>query len=173
MNEQFEKLAKEIPNCTFSYKDYKVLGRSLGARYPASLYQLRIEYQNHIIIAENELGHTDLGRVVTVINNDRFPAFELETRNKFFKLFSRNKTTFVIKSENDSLKNFIEQRIRISGIDQIEEENVFEPQMRTELKEGKTVIITTYHMQFVDKIGAIHALIKFYQGLIDFSIRRN
>lgn len=172
MQEQFEKLAQEIPNCTFSYKDYKV-SRGKGVKVPASLYLLKIEYKGHLIVAENELGHTDLGRILTVINDHQFPAFSIQTRNFFDKLFSRNKTTFVINCKNDALKDFIERRITISKLDEIEKTNAFEPQISTSVKDQKTIISTTLHLQFPDKIEALQALIKFYQALIDFHARRN
>lgn len=173
MHEQFEKIAQQIPNCTFRYKDYKVGGIRIGSKIHASLYQLRIEYKGHIIVAEYELGQTDVGRIVTIINDDQFPAFSIQTRNFFDKLFSRNKTTFVINCKNDVLKDFIERRITISKLDEIEKTNAFEPQISTSVKDQKTIISTTLHLQFTDKIEALHALIKFYQALIDFHVRRN
>lgn len=172
MKEKYKEFASKIADCEFTYNDFKISGRILGSKVFASLYELKISYKDHFIFVRNELGQSNMGKIVAVLKHANFPDFEITTRNHFTKLFSGDKSTFRIKCDNDSLANYIRQRIGMCNLEQIAKDNLFEPKIYTSLHENKTEIITDYHLEFEDKTGALTALVSFYKSLVDYSVRR-
>lgn len=173
MQQEFEKIADQIDNCEFSYRDFKFPGRVVGSIIPASTYLLKIYYKDHLIFVENEFGQTDVGKIVVDLMFSNIPVFEITTRSHFEKFFSRDKTTFKINCQNDALSDYLQRRISIYKLDEIAKTNPFEPHIFTSTTAKSMKVITNYHLKFKDKTEALLALVNFYKSLIDYSLKKN
>lgn len=171
MKEIFEQIASQIPDCELNIADSKIHGRRIGSRISVSVYELKFYYNTHLIIIKNELGLSNMGKICTVLNRPNIPDFEITTRDHFSKLFSRNKATFKIKCKDSLFSDFIQRKINLSMLEKIAEDNLFEPKIHTCVSGLEMEIITDYHLEFKDKMGALSALIHFYKSLIDYPDR--
>lgn len=172
MQQEFEKIAAQIGNCEFSYRDFK-FSAHISARIPASEYKLKIHYKEHLIFVENEFGQTDMGKFAVDLMFSNIPVFEITTRSHFVKFFSRDKTTFKINCQNDTLSDYLQRRISMCKLDEIAKTNPFEPHIFTSTTTKSMKVITSYHLKFKDRTEALLALVDFYKSLIDYSVRKN
>ena len=99
MNHFFEKIAR-IEKGKYYYNN-KIVGSGNGSRSPYIIHLLNIEYKNQKIQIKNELGLGNIGSVSCKlpISNSQF-EFSIRTRSHFFKLFKKDKKSFIIKCNN-------------------------------------------------------------------------
>ncbi|MFD2909614.1 hypothetical protein ACFSX9_12825 [Flavobacterium ardleyense] len=163
----FEKLADEIQNATFSYEDFNVLGKGFS-RLTISTYLLEVSYKGNYIRIKNEFGNHNLGTVELIIKNRTLPEFEIKSGNHFFNLFLPKRKMINVYCKNYAFKKFLEKKLIDSKLEQIAQNNLFEPKITNNTFEFNSTIQTLYHLEFEDKIGALKALINFHKELIDY-----
>ncbi|MFA7445943.1 MAG: hypothetical protein WCY89_08350 [Flavobacteriaceae bacterium] len=166
MRIQYENISKEIENSKFSYSDYKVDSPGFS-KIAASIYNLHVNYKEHIIYVKNELGHQNLGRVEVQLDK-RLPEFKISNTNHFVNLFLRKKNILKVTCKNHSFKKFLEQKLIELNLEKIAKESLFEPEIYNVFERNAMKIITTYHLQFDNKTAPIQPLVNLYKSLIDY-----
>lgn len=169
MEKQYQKLAESFERSTFDFMDKKVVGNTnhVNSIIHISVYNLNIEYKNTNIEIRNELGNHNLGKINCILPSNKIPPFKITTNNHFYNLFFKKKTLFKVRCENENFKSNLEQFLVNSGMNEIAKESSFQPTIQLIYKDKQAFLQTDYHLEFDDKIGALHALIYFYQNLID------
>ena len=166
MEKLYEKLSLEFENAVFRFQDIKYTG--LGSTYMlVSTYDVEFYYKGYHIISSQELGNSNMGRIIVCLNNKIVPDFTIETIDHFTNLFLRSKSLLKIKCKRESFKKILFDAAVSSRLNEIINKNSLEPKIYTENKGNMHYIKTDYSLQFEDKIGGLRALLNFYKILID------
>ena len=82
MEKLYEKLSLEFENAVFRFQDIKYTG--LGSTYMlVSTYDVEFYYKGYHIISSQELGNSNMGRIIVCLNNKIVPDFTIETIDHF------------------------------------------------------------------------------------------
>lgn len=93
--------------------------------------------------------------------------FQIERRNHFDLLFRRKKNPWKIKCTDDLLLHKLQTILRTSGIDDLADQEAFEPTITGEVIDGSYSIHAIYSIAFNRKEESIMPMINFFKQLID------
>lgn len=168
MVKEYEKLAKSFDGAHFHHHETKVKVKySFGVHVTLSKFTISIPYKNHIIHIENEFGTSNLGTVKMRNEKSLMPEFEIKSQSHLKNLFLRRNKRLRVNCNDSRFKFILEQALVRSGADEVAKNNSFEPFTKVKKIEDLQFIITQYHLQLKDKIGAVIALIEFYKEIVD------
>lgn len=141
-----------------------------GSNVHVSVYELKINYKNHLIFVRNELGNSNLGKIHCELKEFSIPIFEITNRSHFWRLFNRKSNILKIACENQVFSSQLQQILLDTKLEKIGQDNLFEPKIYNADDNGIMNLFCDYHLEFEDKEGALRALINFYKSLIDYSL---
>ncbi|RYM34242.1 hypothetical protein ERX46_09820 [Brumimicrobium glaciale] len=167
MIDQYKVLTESFKGAQLQHQESKVKVIGTGVFITVSKFTVTVPYKNHHIVVFNEYGTSNVATVKMKIKKGFIPEFEITARNHWKNLFSRRKNYFDIACSNSQFKNYLQEELIKSGMEQIAKENLFEPTIKVERIVGAQCINTEYHLQLNDKIGAVKALIDFYTEIVD------
>lgn len=167
MIEQYKALIESYDNAQIEHQESKVKVMGAGVSITVGKFKLSVPYKRHFIVIDNEYGTNNSATVKMKVEKGFTPEFKITARNHLKNLFARKKRFFEIESSNVQFKNYLEEALFESGMDEIAKENLFEPTIQVERIAGSQFINAEYHLQLKDKIGAVKALIDFYKLIVD------
>ena len=167
MIKHYETLTATYGGALLQFNEDKINCSLSGVSHSISNVWITVPYKNHQIHIDNEYGISNSALVEMEIENGFIPAFTIDSRSHFQNLFSFKKKRFIVKCDNLQYKKILEGALITSGMDQISKDNLFEPTIKVENKNGVQFINTAHHLQFNDKIGGVKALIDFYKIIVD------
>lgn len=167
MINEYKLVADSYECAELQHKETKVKVSGTDMYMTVSKFVLTIPYKNHIIRIENEYGASNPGKLEMKLKKGFLPNFEVRSQSHLKNIFLIKKKRFVIDCSNLQYKLLIEEWIANSGMETIAKENLFEPHIRLEKREGSQSIVTEYHLQLKDKIGGLKAMVQFYKNCVD------
>lgn len=171
MKHEFESIANLFDGSVFEYQEANVKLPN-SSNMPIEKYKLKIPYMDNWIFIENEFGNHNMGHVELELKNANIPHFKVKSGNHFLNLIMRKKHLLKIDCADLTFKEHLATMLISSNLEEIAKRNTFEPEMRTEVSFNTIKIITDYHLEFNDKLGAIEALIELYKALINHTFQR-
>ena len=166
MNDFFLELSKKEGG-KYHFKNDNVAS-GIGSRSPYKVHSLIINYNNHSIKIKNEIGLRNVGSIsckLPIRNNQT--EFSIRTRNHFFKLFKKDKKSFIIKCENESFKKSISDNISLHNLEKYTFNTQFELAVYGKADNSEYEIKTEYNLIFENRENVLLALIQFYKDLIN------
>ena len=166
MEHFFKELSKkENGKLSFSSKN---VASGIGVRSPYDVYNLQLNYKHHKIIIRNEIGVANIGSVfckIPIYNNQS--DFSIRTLSHFFKIFKKDKKSFVIECENANLIKFISSLSSINNLELLTLNTQFELSIYGEYINNGLEIKTEYNLIFENRENVLTELIQFYKDLIN------
>ena len=165
-----EKKFKEIASqfgykYVFSQTRIKSIG---GSNIPIDTHELSVVHKSVTIKLIYEFGNKSLAEVHSLIEGVRaFPNFTISTKSQIKRLFSKNKSPFIVKTKHTALKTLLLDTLMASNYKEIAKNTVFEPTIKGVLEGNQYVISTSFYLGFEDKEMSILPSINLHKNLID------
>lgn len=131
-------------------------------------YELKIIYNNHEILIENEFGFHNLGLVKCIFPIRQNFEFESVERGYFSKIFNSKSDFISIKSDSSRIKNYIENQPSFKKLNELAKADRFEPLIIGKNTEHGFEVTTKYWLMFDTREEVIEPLIDFYEMLIEY-----
>jgi len=165
LNDFFLELSKKESG-KYYFKDDTVAS-GIGSRSPYKVYNLNIDYKNHKIQIKNEIGLRNVGSISCKLPvSSKQKEFSIRTRNHFFKLFRKDKKSFIIKCKNEHFKKSISDNLSLCNLEKYTFNTQFELTVYGKGDYNGYEIKTEYNLIFENRENVLIALIQFYKDLI-------
>jgi hypothetical protein len=147
--------------------NFKTISTGIGEYSPYDIYDLQIDYKYQKIKIHTEIGVANIGKMSCKlpIYNDK-TDFSILTRSHFFKLFKKDKKSFIIKCENPDLYKFISNLNTIDNLEVLTLNTQFELSIFGTYENNEFNIIAEYNLIYENRGNVITELIQFYKDLI-------
>jgi len=166
MNDFFLDLSKK-ENGKYHFNNETVSAGN-GSRSPYNIHLLNLNYKNQKIQIKNEIGLGNIGSVSCIIpRSNKLSEFSIRTRSHFFKLFRKDKKSFIIKCQDEKLKDFISKNISLSHLQEYTLNTQFELIIHCTIDNNRYEINAEYNIIFENRENVVLALIQFYKDLIN------
>jgi hypothetical protein len=166
MNNFFEKIAEKESG--EYYFNNEIVSSGIGSRTPYNIHLLDIVFKNQKIQIKNEIGLGNIGSVSCKLPlNSGLYDFSIRTRSHFFKLFVKDKKSFIIKCNNEKFKKTISENLSIKKLQGYTLNTQFELMIYCKINENSHEIITEYNIIYENRENVLIELIQFYKYLIN------
>ena len=143
---KLKQIASEL-NGEYTIEEYKISFTD-GSRCPETYHIVKYEYAEseiHILI---QTGFTETARILTTLSTYTRPIeFEIDCVSPFENLFSRKKTRFKVKCENENFEHFLENKALLIFDNIMKTEN-FNPRVFTQNQESNNQVVIEFHLGF-------------------------
>lgn len=162
----FKKVAEDHQG-EFRFTE-RIFWLSNGGQMPELHFQLDIPYKDHQIIVNNKTGVSYEGLVLLKVAKLSYPIhFSMHTISHFKNLFLFKKDRFVVQSDNENIKYFVENEPNLVAAYGIAQKENFSPIIATSEREGRFNVTIKYHLEFDDWETVLDPLIGFCKNLAD------
>lgn len=166
IQKKFKEIASQI-NCeyVFSQEHLQSIG---GSNIPIDSHNLTVEHNSVVIKLTYEFGNTSLGEITSNIETTKeLPNITVVTKSQIKRLFSKNKSPFVVKTDDSGFKTFFMNSLESSNYNQIAKKTVFEPEIKGSMKGDEYILTTKFYLGFDDKEMSILPSINLHKMVID------
>ena len=144
-----------------------------GVKRFATEYILQFLYKGVTIELKCDFGKYDSCVVYALYPNlIEDYTFSIHTKSQFFRLFSRSKAPFTVRTANDLFRAFLKQNRSLELLEKLARDTQFEPEVRGDSKNGNYLIEIRYSLSFKDKLSSIEPVIELQKSIVDYLIRR-
>jgi hypothetical protein len=166
IRKKFKEIASHI-NCeyVFSQEYFKSIG---GSNIPVDSHNLTVNHNSAVIKLTYEFGNTSIGEITSIIETMKeLPNITVVTKSQIKRLFSKNKSPFVVKTDDSGFKTFFIDALESCNYNQIAKKTVFEPEIKGFMKGDEYIIRTKFYLGFDDKEMSILPSINLHKKVID------
>jgi len=170
IKEKFEEIAEQL-GCDYNYSEERHVSLVSG-NIPISYHSLTLTYKTVKIELQYEFGGQNLASVKSAIETDKkVPDFKVKTRSQIKRLFSRNKSPFIVQSKDDLFDVFILNVLDDAGYNEIATKTTFDPELSGVNTADHYKLSTNFYLGFDDKENSILPSINLYKRIIDKILR--
>ena len=99
-----------------------------GSNIPIDSHNLTVEHNSVVIKLTYEFGNTSLGEITSNIETTKeLPNITVVTKSQIKRLFSKNKSPFVVKTDDSGFKTFFMNSLESSNYNQIAKKQCLSP----------------------------------------------
>lgn len=167
IKEKFEEIAAQL-GCHYDYEEefIKSLG---GSNIPISHHRMTIEYKSVLIKLIYEFGNTNLAEVkCTIETRKNLPLLSLSTKSQMKRLFSKNKSPFIVKCKDPMFESYVRSTLDLSYYHSLARETSFEPELNGVKEQGNYNLTTIFYLGFDNKEMSILPSIDLHKKIIDY-----
>ncbi len=166
MNKEFFKQLAEKENGTFYFQD-KDIAIGNGVRSPNVTHKVKFNYKGNQFDFFFRNGTTFIGNISCRLSKSLTPIeFELSTRSHLQRFFSRNKSSFIVKSKDRSLEDFLSKNNSYRLLNNIADKEKFHPLISCELDENWS-LMCLYPLSFDNWTKVIELIIELFKNIVD------
>lgn len=173
MEEIFKEISEE-EKCNFTVTRENEYAHTLFASFIGlriSSLILNIEYKGHNIQVVNKVGDHKMGEIkCELLSSLILSNFDIKYKSHYWRLFNRKSNILTIKSDNQKLNQYLQDKLISSRLENISRKSQFEPTITGFRNDKHYNISTSYSLQFHHKREVLKPLISFYKSIIDYAI---